>query len=274
MQVRYLLMGLGNVGRRFLELVERKRDTLEQGLGLELVMVGAADRSGAAMCPGGLDPREVVQLKAKGQGAADYPEWGRPGLSALEMIQSADDAYDCRLLLDATPANLTDGQPGLGCIEEALLRGMYVVTANKAPLVLAFPRLLGLARTRGVRLCFDATVAGGLPAVNLGQRDLAAAHIHRLEGVVNLTTNYILTRMGEEKCSYDAALKEAQEMGIAETDPTLDVEGYDTRNKLVLITNTLMNQTFSLEDVDVKGITDVNLEDIDEALTSSCAERP
>ncbi len=268
MQVRCLLMGLGNVGRRFLELIERKRDTLEQRLGLELVVVGAADRSGAAMCTSGLDLREVVQLKVKGQGVADYPGWGRPGLSALEMIQAADAAYDCRLLLDASPANLTDGQPGLGCIEEALQRGMHVVTANKAPLVLAFPRLLGLARSHGVRLCFDATVAGGLPAVNLGQRDLAAAHIHRLEGVVNLTTNYILTRMADDGLSYDKALADAQAAGHAETDPSLDVEGWDAANKLVILAHSVLGYPATLDDVSVEGILGIT----DRMLSQSKAE--
>lgn len=265
MQVRCLLIGLGNVGRRFLELVDRKRDTLELELGLELVVVGAADSSGAAVCPSGLDPRQVVQLKTKGQGVAEYPDWGQPGLSALEMIQAADATLDCGLLLDASPANLTDGQPGLGCIEEALAQGMHVVTANKAPLVLAFPRLLNLARAGGVRLRFDATVAGGLPAVNLGQRDLAAAHIHRLEGVVNLTTNYILTRMAGDGLGYDEALAEAQEAGHAETDPSLDVEGWDAASKLVILAHSVLGYPATLDEVSVQGILGVTAKMLSQA---------
>ena len=254
MQVRCLLIGLGNVGRRFLELVDRKRDLLKLELGLELVLVGAADTSGAAICASGLDPRKVVQLKTKGQGVAEYPNWGQPGLSALEMIQAADATCDCGLLLEASPASLTDGQPGLGCIEEALARGMHVVTANKAPLVLAFPHLMGLARACGVELRFDATVAGGLPAVNLGQRDLAAAHIHRMEGVLNLTTNYILTRMADDGLSYDEALVDAQVAGHAETDPSLDVEGWDAANKLVILAHSVLGYPVTLDDVSVEGI--------------------
>jgi homoserine dehydrogenase len=254
MQVRCVLVGLGNVGRRFLELVDRKRDLLERELGLELVLVGAADTSGAAVCASGLDPREVVQLKTKGQGVAEYPDWGQPGLSALEMIRAADATCDCGLMLEASPANLTDGQPGLGCIEEALARGMHVVTANKAPLVLAFPHLMSSARARGVQLRFDATVAGGLPAVNLGQRDLAAAHIHRMEGVLNLTTNYILTRMADDGLSYEEALGDAQAAGHAETDPSLDVEGWDAANKLVILAHSVLGYPATLDDVSVEGI--------------------
>jgi homoserine dehydrogenase len=263
-KVRLLLMGVGNVGRRFLELLVRKRDTLRDRLGLELILVGVADTSGVATCPTGLDPQQVVQLKADGQGMAAYPRWGQPGVSALEMVRITE----ADLLLEASPANLEDGQPGLSCIEGALSRGMHVVTANKAPLVLAFPRLLTLARTHGVRLRFDATVAGGLPAVNLGQRDLAAAEIHRLEGILNLTTNYILTRMAQDGLSYDEALTHAQAAGHAETDPSLDVEGWDAANKLVILAHSVLDYPATLADVSVEGITHVT----DETLRQATAE--
>jgi len=249
-QVRLLLIGVGNVGRRFLGLVVAKREPLRYRLGLELVVVGVADSSGAAICPAGFDPHQIVALKMQGCGVAEYPAWGRPGLSGLEMVR----ATEADLLLEASPANLKDGQPGLGCIEAALSKGMHVVTANKAPLVLAFPRLLALARSCGVKLRFDATVAGGLPAINLGQRDLAAAQIQRIEGVVNLTTNYILQRMADDGLSYDEALAEAQAAGHAETDPTLDVEGWDAANKLVILAHSVLGYPATLDEVEVEGI--------------------
>jgi homoserine dehydrogenase len=242
-RVRFLLIGAGNVGRRFLGLVESKGSTLRERLGLDLVLVGVADSSGIAANPDGLPIPEIVELKNEGRSVAELPRWGERTGSALEMVRT----QDAELLLEASPANMENGQPALGCIEAALSAGMHVVTANKAPLVLAFPRLMELARAKGVRLCYDATVAGGLPAVNLGQRDLAAAKIDRLEGVLNLTTNYILTRMAQDGLSYDQALSDAQAAGHAETDPTLDVEGWD---------------------VDVTGITGVS----DEALEAATAD--
>jgi homoserine dehydrogenase len=260
-RVPLLLIGVGNVGGRFLELLVRKDDALRDRLGLELVAVGVADTSGAAISTTGLDPREILDLKARGLGVADHPRWGRPGVSALQMVQSTE----ADLLLEASPANMVDGQPGLGCMETALTKGMHVVTANKAPLVLAFPRLLDLARAHGVRLLYDATVAGGLPAVNLGQRDLAAADIHKLEGVVNLTTNYILTRMAQDGLSYDQALAEAQAAGHAETDPTLDVEGWDAANKLVILAHSVLDYPATLDDVAVEGITHVTAEMLEQA---------
>jgi homoserine dehydrogenase len=213
-------------------------------------VVGVADTSGVAVCPTGLSPQQIVDLKSRGQGVAEYAPWGRPGASALEMVRTVE----ADLLLEASPANLQDGQPGLACIEAALSRGMHVVTANKAPLVVAFPRLLHLARRNGRKLRFDATVAGGLPAVNLGQRDLAAAEVHRLEGVVNLTTNYILTRMADDSLSYNQALRDAQVAGHAEADPSLDVEGWDAASKLVILANSVLDYPATLDDVAVKGI--------------------
>jgi homoserine dehydrogenase len=247
---------VGNVGRRFLEVIARKRDLLHSDLELDLKLVGAADSSGVAVCPAGLDPQQVVKLKTKGQSVAAYPQWGRSGVSPLEMVQTTE----ADLLLEASPANLQDGQPGLSCIETALSRGTHVVTANKAPLVLAFPRLLALAETHGSQLRFDATVAGGLPAVNLGQRDLAAAEIHRLEGVLNLTTNYILTRMTRDGLSYDQALAHAQAAGHAEADPSLDVEGWDAASKLVILAHSVLGYPATLTDVAVEGITGISLE--------------
>lgn len=249
-QVRLILVGAGNVGRRFLELLVLKRDTLRQKLGVEFVVAGVADSSGVAICAAGLEPQALIDLKLGGRGVASSPDWGRPGGLALDMVQTAD----ADLLLVASPGNLTHGQPGLGCIEAGLSRGMHVVTADKAPLVLAFPRLLSLAESRGVKLCFDATVAGGLPTVNLGRRDLAGACIYRMEGILNLTANYILTRMADDSLPFEQALAEAQAAGHAETDPSLDIEGWDAAEKLVILAHSVLGYPATLRDVAVEGI--------------------
>jgi homoserine dehydrogenase len=260
-RVRLLLIGVGNVGSRFLGLLLGKQETLSGRLGLELDLVGVADSSGAAISEAGINPQEVVDLKAGGHGVADHPRWGRPGLTALEMVGMCE----ADLLLDASPGNMETGQPGLACIEAGLAKGMHVVTANKAPLVLAFPQLLAAAQQGGVRLRYDATVAGGLPAVNLGQRDLAAADIYRLEGIVNLTTNYILTRMAQDGLGYDEALADAQIAGHAETDPTLDVEGWDAANKLVILAHSVLGYPATLGEVAVEGITGITPDDLRQA---------
>lgn len=260
-QVRMLLIGAGNVGRQLLKLLAHKRDTLRDRLGLELTLTGIADTSGVAVCPTGLDAQQIVRLKIEKRGVAAYPHWGQAGNSALQMVQTAE----ADLLLEASPPNLENGQPGLSCIKTALSRRMHVVTANKAPLVLAFPRLLALAEAHGAQLRFDATVAGGLPVVNLGQRDLAIAEIHRLEGVLNLTTNYILTRMAQDELSYDEALTHTQVAGHAEADPSLDVEGWDAANKLIILAHSVLGYPATLADVAIEGIAGVTAETLRQA---------
>jgi homoserine dehydrogenase len=269
-RVRVLLMGVGNVGSRFLSLLHSKKSTLTDSLGLELILVGAADSSGAAISEEGIDPQDIVDLKARGQGVVDHPQWGRPGLTALEMVE----ACEAELLLDASPGNMETGQPGLACIETGLAKGMHVVTANKSPLVLAYSRLEAQARQNDVQLRFDATVAGGLPAINLGRRDLAAADIHRLEGILNLTTNYILTRMAQDGLGYDEALADAQAAGHAETDPTLDVEGWDAANKLVILAHSVLGYRATLDEVTVEGITAITRDDLLQAAAAGKRVKP
>jgi homoserine dehydrogenase len=267
--VRLLLVGVGNVGRRVLELLVQKRALLSEHFGLSLILVGAADSSGAAMQSSGLEPQEIVRLKTAGLGVADYAGAGRPGATALEVVEtvSAD------MLLEAAPANLQGGQPGLGCIERALHRGMHVVTADKVPLVLAYPRLHALAQEHGVQLRFSATVGGGLPAVNIGRRDLAAAEIVRLDGILNLTTNYILTRMAEGQ-SYAEALAQAQAAGHAETDPRLDVEGWDAASKLVILAHSVLGYPATLAEVEREGITHLTGEVLRQATAAGKRIKP
>jgi homoserine dehydrogenase len=183
-------------------------------------------------------------------------------MSPLELVRESP----ADLLLEASPGNLVDGQPGLGAIDAALSRGVHVVTANKAPLVLEFPRLSEVARAAGVKLRYDATVAGGLAAVNLGRRDLAIAQIDRLEGIVNLTTNYILTRMAEDGLTYEEALADAQAAGHAETDPSLDVQGWDAASKLVILAHSVLGYPAKLNDIRVEGITGVPQRELAEAV--------
>ncbi len=146
----------------------------------------------------------------------------------------------------------------MGAVRAALHRGISAVLANKGPLVLAFGELHQLAAANGAGLAFSATVCGALPVINIGQRDLIAAKISRLQGIFNSTSNFILQEMTQGR-PYAAALAEAQRRGIAETDPTLDVAGWDTANKLVIIANSFLGINATLADVAVQGITAITL---------------
>ena len=163
---------------------------------------------------------------------------------------------DCDLVLEASPVNLKDGEPGLSVTRTALACGMNVVLANKGPLVLAFRELHELAAQKKVGLAYSATVCGALPVINIGQRDLIAADIIMLRGIFNSTSNFILAEMNSGR-SFADALAEAQRRGIAEADPSLDVEGWDTANKLVIIANSMLGIHTTLHDVQVTGITGI-----------------
>ncbi|MGC8838627.1 MAG: homoserine dehydrogenase, partial [Anaerolineae bacterium] len=169
-----LLIGLGNLGRRILRILDRKGDELARTYGLRVRVVGVADSGGAAVRPEGLPLLHIVAWKESGRSVGEMPEFGRPGMAALDLVRNTP----ADLLMEASPVNLRDGEPGLSCIRAALEKGMHVVTPNKGPLVLAYRDLMDLARRRGVQLRFCGTVAGGLPALNIGRRDLAGATIH------------------------------------------------------------------------------------------------
>lgn len=254
---RLVMVGLGNVGRRLLELIELKRELLRARYALELVVIGAADTSGAALTSDSVDPAEILRLKRAHQGIAAYPMLGRPQMSPLDLVLAAD----ADVLVELSLTNLKDGEPGLGAIRTALTRKMNVVTANKGPLVLAYQELAALAQANGARMLHSATVTGGLPTLNIGTRDLGTTVIEKFEGILNATTNYILTRMSEGQ-SYEQALKHEQEIGHAEADPSLDVDGWDAANKLVIIANAVLKRPTTLNDVTVEGIRGVTPGDL------------
>ena len=256
-EVRYTLIGLGNIGRNLLDILVHRQAAIEAQYGLRFSLVGAADSRGAAMDPEGLDIAAIRDCKLAKGSVADLAG-GVAGMDALEMLHSVK----AELFVDASPTNLTDGEPGMSCTRYALEAGQHVVAACKGPLVLAFDELTGTARAKGLSLLFSGTVAGGLPTVNIGVRDLAGSGVTRVEGIFNGTTNYILTRMETEGLSYEQALIGAQEAGIAEADPTLDVDGWDAANKLVIIANSVLRRPTTLADLTVKGIRDVTIDDL------------
>lgn len=256
--VRCVLVGLGNLGRRFCELVVQKDEQLRRRYGLALHLVGAVDSRGAAVAPRGLDWAIVAQLKREGASVADYPQAGRYGWRAQDVVSSAE----AEVLLEVSPVNWAQGgQPGLDCVRIALLRGMHVVTANKAPVVLAYPELEALARKVGRKLRFDGTVAGGLPALYIGERDLRGATIFRLEAVPNLVTGYIMDLL-TEGVSWDEALAQARAEGVLEADAAWDLDGWDAAAKLVILSQAVLGFPARLQDVARVGIQSLTAEDL------------
>ncbi len=260
--VRIVLVGLGNLGRRFCEVVRDKEVLLRERYGLEIKLVGAADSRGAAYDPEGLDPVTVSQLKADGGTVGDYPVSGQAGWDAVTLVRKVD----ADVLLDASPVNLeAGGEPGLSCVRIALKKGMHVVMPNKGPLVLAFSELHELAEAQGVALRYDGTVAGGLPALNVGCRDLRAASVRLLEAVPNLVTGYVMDMLADG-LSWEAATTRARQEGVLEADASWDLDGWDAAAKLTIMANAVLGCNVRLEDVTRSGIDAVSREELRAAL--------
>jgi homoserine dehydrogenase len=255
-RIRYVLVGLGNLGRRFCEVIVEKEPLLRERYGLELVLVGAADSRGAAYDANGLDLARVAQIKRDGGSVGAYPGAGRMGWDALSLVEAAD----ADLLLEALPVDLsTAAALGLGCMRAAMRKGMHVVAPDKGPLVVAYRELHELAKANGVQLRFDGTVAGGLPAINLGARDLRGAVVQNIEAVPNLVTGYVMDMLADGM-AWDEALERARAEGVLEADASWDLDGWDAAAKLVILTNAVLEYPATLDDVQRAGIATVGAE--------------
>ncbi len=248
--VRFLLVGLGNLGRRFCEIVVDKEMTLRKRYGLSLVMVGAVDSRGAAYDPQGLDPQLVASIKVDGGSVASYPGVGRSDWDALTLVERAE----ADLLLEASPVHLEqNAEPGLSCIRTAMRRGMHVAMPNKGPLVVAFDELHALAEDMGVALRYDGAVAGGLPALYTGVRDLRGADVLGIEAVPNLSTGFVMDLLAEGM-SWEAAVEQAFDAGVLEGDGSWDLDGWDAAAKLLILTRAVLEHPAQLDDVIRTGV--------------------
>ena len=254
--VRLLLVGLGNLGRRFAGVLARKHEELLRRYELDFRIVGAADSRGAAIDPEGLDGVAITAIKEAGGSISELSSVGRLGISGLELIET----IDADALCEASPVNLNAGaEPGLSHVRRALEKGLHVSTPNKGPIVLAYRELTALARRQGVQLRFDGTVAGGLPAIALGVRDLRGATIERLDAVPNLTTGFVLDRLATG-ATWDEAVEEARAGGALEGDGSWDLDGWDAAAKLAILALTVLDLDTDLQAVPRRGIRDIDLD--------------
>ncbi len=248
--VRIVLIGAGNLGRRFCRIVAESHEHLRADYGLDLRVVGVADSRGCAIDPHGLDGKTIADGKESGGSVADLPASGRPGMSGLELL----DAVEADVLCEAGPVNLDrGGEPGVSHVRRALERGLHVSTPNKGPIVLAYRELLDVANRNGVKLCFDGTVAGGLPAIALGARDLRGATIERIETVPNLTTGFVLDRLAAG-APWEDAVAQARTAGVLEGDGAWDLDGWDAAAKLAILAQSVLDVDIALNEIPRQGI--------------------
>jgi len=259
--MRIILIGYGVVGQSLTSMFLRRRQETVKDYGLNPKVVAIVDKGGAAINVKGLDLEKMLLLKKQKGTVAVDKEFGNLEISPLEVITSTE----AEVVVEVTSTNVKNGEPGLSHIKTAFKTGKHVVTTNKGPLALAFPALTELAEYNKVFLRFSGTVGGGTPVLELAKKCLAGDRITAIRGILNGTTNYILTEMAEKHIAFDEALSSAQKLGYAETDPSMDIDGIDPACKVVIMANWIMNKKLTLKDMDVKGIRDVTLEALEKA---------
>ena len=247
--MRVGIVGIGGVGKALMKLLGQRDD-------MELVF--ALKSSSGAGSNKGLDPLGIVAFLEGDKNLANY---SGVGFGKWELDKVLEE-YHIDLLVEATPTEKKTGEPALGTIRAAMKRGIHVVTANKGPVLLKYRELKELADGKGLGFGIGCTAGAALPTVSAGENDLLGSRILGLRGVLNGTTNYILSLMADEDLTYEEALERSKKEGIAETDPSQDVEGWDTAIKMTIIANALMGTSLTLESASVTGITHVKKEDI------------
>ncbi len=259
--MKITLVGFGNLGQALARVLLEKENYLQKRVGFSPEIVAAVDVDGAAIDKDGLEIQKLLDAVEEEGTVAGYPEKGKPGKSALEVIENVDSD----ITVELTPTSIKDGEPGLTHIKKSMNKGQNVVTSNKGPLVVAFQELERLAEESDIEFRYSATVGGAVPILGLAQKQLSGDRVSEIRGVLNGTTNYILSRMAEEGTPFDVVLHEAQELGAAEEDPTLDIEGIDTAAKITILANALLDRNAKLEDVEVEGITRIGPDVLDMA---------
>ncbi len=259
--MRIILVGFGVVGKAVTTILASRYAEKVRDYRFNPRIVAIADLDGAVINPRGLSSEKLEAIKKRGYPISSDPDFGHPGISALKVIESVE----AEVVVEVTPVNIKDAEPALSHITRAFKTGKHVVTTNKGPLALAMPALTELADYNNVCLRFSGTVGGGTPMLEFAKRCLAGDKIFAIKGILNGTTNYILTEMSQNRVTFPKALANAQKLGYAEAEPSMDIDGFDTACKIVILANWILNKKITLSDVDRTGIRDVSLQELDEA---------
>ena len=257
--MRIIVIGFGVVGQSFAKLLLSRSFDLYTIYGINPKIVACLDSSGSAICSAGLDLQRLLEVKKINGTVSSYSE-NPLSIGSTDII----DEIDAELVIELTPTNLLDGEPALSSITSAMRAGKHVITVNKGPLALATPSLLELANYNNVLLRFSGTVGGGTPILEFAKRCLNGDRIIAFKGILNGTTNFILTKM-EEHLPFERALDYAQRSGYVEANPSLDIDGYDAAAKLVIMANWIMGMKATMRDVSRTGIRMVNLSQVESA---------
>ncbi len=250
---RIVLLGFGNVGREFGRLLVERRGELRREQGLEAAVVAIlTGRHGRVEKPQGIDLRRALVLADAGRSIEPCGRAIREPTTAFLRRVRAD------IVVEITPLRIAEDQIAIDHIRAALSSGKHVITANKGPVVYRYPQLRALAARKHVGFRYEGTVMDGAPVFNLFQETLRGAHLLSFEGILNSTSNFILSEM-EAGRSYGEGVEAARRMGLLEADPAMDLEGWDATAKACLLANVLMGGRLKPETVPRQGIAGITV---------------
>lgn len=250
--LKFCLVGFGNVGKAFADLLIRKETELADRYDLSVTVTGIITGThGQAIDPEGLDLQKAVALVDNGQTLNSLSDVEAPN-ETLAFIT----ACPADFMFETTPVNPQSGQPALSHIKTALQSGMHVVTANKGPVVHGYQELTALAQKRDVRFLFESAVMDGAPIFSLFREPLVGANLISFKGILNSCTNLLLELMEEGK-SFEEAVEYGKSIGITETDPSNDIDGWDAAIKVAALVTVLMGVPLTPQEVDRTGIRDI-----------------
>ncbi|HOM96194.1 MAG: homoserine dehydrogenase [Candidatus Methanofastidiosa archaeon] len=258
-KVRLGVVGFGIVGKGVCKVIRDKAEQYKKNYGVDVRIVCVADMLNSIYDKDGIDLTKLMDHNKERSPVINYPDSSKDKKWNGEV---AVENMDADIVVEVTPTNIKDAQPGLNHIVKAFDRGMHVVTSNKGPLALYYEKVMKAKEESGKEFRYEATVGGTMPVINLAQEALKGNNIISVKGILNGTTNYILSNMAFEGKKFGDALKEAQEKGYAEANPAQDIEGWDAACKATILSNALMGKSMTLKDVKVKGITGVTMEEV------------
>jgi homoserine dehydrogenase len=239
-----ILIGFGGVGRALIEILVKDKPLLTKDYSFQPIVTAICELKGAVVNPNGIDLNKLLSVDQ----LSDFPDW-QPNLNFKDIIGK----IPADIIVECTWTNPKTGEPALSHIQLALHHKKHVVSSNKGPFYLKYHEIKALADKNNVMLGFGATVGSAIPCIAT-RRTLAGSNVVKIQAILNGTSNYILSRMTTENLSFDLALKEAQTLGYAEKDPSLDIEGYDAAGKLVILANTVLGWNKTIHDVKISGI--------------------
>ncbi len=247
-QINFAFIGFGHVGRAFARLLLDKKNWLLRHFGVEWKLTGIATKNHSiAIDREGLPVKRILRTW-KRHSSLDQFNNGPECYSPIDFIRQCG----ADVLFEMSVLDLS-GEPAAGYIREALGAGLHVITTNKGPVATHFHQLTQLARLRGVRFLYEGTVMDGAPVFNLVRQTLPGTRVRSLRGIINSTTNYILTAM-EQGTSFEAALDYVSNLGLVEADPSLDLDGWDAAVKLSILIQAMMGAKVKPKDIERSGI--------------------